>query len=66
MSPAVRWAADTSGGVIERPAQAFTPFEQERWELPVISWLAAEAEAPALGTEDNPILLLQETLFRIG
>jgi alpha-mannosidase len=48
-SPAVRWAADTSGGVIERPAQAFTPFEQERWELPVISWLAAEAEAPGGG-----------------
>jgi alpha-mannosidase len=47
--PAVRWAADTSGGVIERPAQAFTPFEQERWELPVISWLAAEAEAPGGG-----------------
>ncbi len=49
MSPAVRWAADTSGGVIERPAQAFTPFEQERWEVPVISWLAAEAEAPGGG-----------------
>jgi alpha-mannosidase len=48
-SPAVRWAADTSGGVIERPAQACTPFEQERWELPVISWLAAEAEAPGGG-----------------
>ena len=48
-SPAVRWAADTSGGVIERPAQAFTPFEQERWEVPVISWLAAEAEAPGGG-----------------
>jgi alpha-mannosidase len=48
-SPAVRWAADTSGGVIERPAEAITPFEQERWELPVISWLAAEAEAPGGG-----------------
>jgi alpha-mannosidase len=48
-SPAVRWAADTSGGVIERPAQAFTSFEHERWELPVISWLAAEAEAPGGG-----------------
>ncbi len=48
-SPAVRWAADTSGGVIERPAQACTPFEKERWELPVISWLAAEAEAPGGG-----------------
>ncbi len=47
--PAVRWAADTSGGVIERPAQACTPFEKERWELPVISWLAAEAEAPGGG-----------------
>lgn len=48
-SPAVRWAADTSGGVIERPAQACTSFEKERWELPVISWLAAEAEAPGGG-----------------
>jgi alpha-mannosidase len=48
-SPAVRWAADTSGGVIERPAQACTPFEKERWELPVISWLAAEAESPGGG-----------------
>ena len=48
-SPAVRWAADTSGGVIERPAQPCTPFEKERWELPVISWLAAEAEAPGGG-----------------
>jgi alpha-mannosidase len=47
--PAVRWAADTSGGVIERPAQVCTPFEKERWELPVISWLAAEAEAPGGG-----------------
>ena len=47
--PAVRWSSDTSGGVIERPAEACTPFEHERWEVPVISWLAAEAEAPGGG-----------------
>ena len=46
---AVRWAADTSGGVIERPAVALTPMEQARWEVPVISWLASEATAPGGG-----------------
>jgi alpha-mannosidase len=38
---APRWAADTSGGVIERPTAARTPREQVRWELPVISWMAS-------------------------
>ncbi len=46
---AVRWAADTSGGVLERPAIAKTPGEQARWELPVISWVASEALAPGGG-----------------
>ena len=45
----VRCAADTSGGVIERPAQAITPYEQQRWEIPVISWLSAVSEAPGGG-----------------
>ncbi len=42
-TPAARWAADTSGGVIERPAVARTARERERWEVPVISWLASVA-----------------------
>ncbi len=46
---AVRWAADTSGGVLERPALAQTAREQARWEVPVISWLASQAAAPAGG-----------------
>ena len=48
-APAVRWAADTSGGVLERPAAATTPGEQARWEVPVISWMASEASAPGGG-----------------
>ena len=47
--PAVRWAADTSGGVLERPARAHTPGEQMRWEVPVISWFASEIKAPGGG-----------------
>ena len=47
--PAVRWAADTSGGVLERPAAPRTPREQARWEVPAISWLAAEAAPPGGG-----------------
>jgi alpha-mannosidase len=39
--PAQRWAADTTGGVIERPAQAITPRELARWEVPAISWIAS-------------------------
>jgi Alpha-mannosidase len=46
---AVRWAADTSGAVLERPAQALTAREQARWEVPVISWFASQAAAPAGG-----------------
>jgi alpha-mannosidase len=42
-APAQRWAADTSGGVLERPADAVTAREQARWEVPVISWLASVA-----------------------
>jgi len=47
--PAVRWAADTSGGVIERPAAALTAREQARWEVPVISWFASQSAAPGGG-----------------
>ena len=46
---AVRFAADTSGGVIERPAQPRTAREQERWEVPVVSWLASQSAAPGGG-----------------
>jgi alpha-mannosidase len=46
--PAWRWAADTSGGVIERPAVARTPRERERWEVPAISWMASENGAGGL------------------
>ena len=45
---ALRLAADTSGGVIERPAAAATARERSRWEVPVISWLAAEAAGSGL------------------
>ena len=47
--PALRWAADTSGGVISRPAIARTAWEKARWEVPVISWLASEWNAPGGG-----------------
>ena len=46
---AARWAADTSGGVVERPAEAVTAREKTRWEVPVISWLATEVAAPGGG-----------------
>ncbi|MCU0528307.1 MAG: alpha-mannosidase [Cyanobium sp. Prado107] len=39
--PADRWAADTSGGVLERPAQAATARERARWEVAAISWMAS-------------------------
>jgi alpha-mannosidase len=39
--PAERWASDTSGGVIERPAEPVTVREQARWEAAAISWSAA-------------------------
>ncbi len=38
---ASRWAADTSGGVIERPATPLTPRERARWEVSAISWMAS-------------------------
>ena len=46
---AVRLAADTSGGVIERPARPCTPQEEARWEVPVISWVASQSSAPGGG-----------------
>ena len=46
--PAQRWAADTSGGVLERPAQPVTAREQARWELPAISWIASVATGGGL------------------
>ena len=46
---AVRFAADTSGGVLERPAKAQTDRERSRWEVPVISWLASQTQAPGGG-----------------
>jgi alpha-mannosidase len=48
--PAARWAADTSGGVIERPAVARTARERERWEVPVISWLASVSDTDGRGS----------------
>jgi len=46
--PAQRWAADTTGGVIERPALAITPREQARWEVPAISWMASVPQSGGL------------------
>ena len=46
---AQRYAADTSAGVLERPAQALTVREQARWEVTAISWLASQAKAGAGG-----------------
>ncbi|MBW0180333.1 MAG: alpha-mannosidase [Vulcanococcus sp.] len=42
---ACRYAADTPGGVIERPAAAVNGREQARWEVPAISWIASQAQA---------------------
>ena len=47
--PACRLAADTSGGVIERPARCINPGEQARWEVPVTSWLSSQVAAPGGG-----------------
>ncbi|MXX08114.1 MAG: alpha-mannosidase [Synechococcus sp. SB0667_bin_8] len=38
--PVQRWAADTAGGVIERPARPRTAREQSRWHCAVVSWMA--------------------------
>jgi alpha-mannosidase len=40
-SPSCRWAADTPGGVMERPADPRKPREQARWEVPALSWIAS-------------------------
>ena len=46
---AERYAADTSAGVLERPAHALTPREQARWEVTAISWVASQSKAGAGG-----------------
>ena len=38
--PVERWAADTPGGVIERPACPRTARERSRWHCAVVSWMA--------------------------
>ena len=43
-----RWAADTSGGVLERPATAVTARERARWEVAAISWMASCSTAGGL------------------
>ena len=43
--PACRYVADTSAGVLERPAEARTAREQARWEVPALSWMAAQNRA---------------------
>jgi alpha-mannosidase len=48
-SAAVRYAADSAGTVLERPAMARTSREQSRWEVPLISWLASQTNAPGGG-----------------
>ena len=47
--PALRWAADTPGGVIERPAAALTGPEQARWEVAALRWLASVETAAGGG-----------------
>ena len=47
-NPAVRWAADTPAGVIERPAEPRTERERARWEVAALAWLASVG-APAAG-----------------
>jgi alpha-mannosidase len=47
--PAVRVAADTAGGVLERPARPANPRERARWEVPVVSWMASQAAPGASG-----------------
>jgi len=46
--PALRWAADTPAGVLERPADPRTAREAARWEVPALAWLAS-VEAGAAG-----------------
>jgi alpha-mannosidase len=47
--PALRWAADCPGGVLERPAEPVTAREQARWEVPAVSWLASVESAQGGG-----------------
>ncbi|MEA5475191.1 glycoside hydrolase family 38 C-terminal domain-containing protein, partial [Synechococcus sp. CCY9201] len=56
--PAVRWATDTSGGVIERPAEPQTNRERSRWEVAAIGWLAAIGASAAGGGEPGMAVLL--------
>jgi len=44
-SHAVRWAADTPAGVLERPAEPRTAREQARWEVAALAWLASVGPA---------------------
>jgi alpha-mannosidase len=44
-SPAVRWAADTPAGVLERPAVLRTERERARWEVAALAWLASVGPA---------------------
>ena len=48
-SPSCRWAADTPGGVMERPADPRQPREQARWEVAAVSWIAAVGGGPGGG-----------------
>ena len=43
-----RWAADSPGGVIERPGVARTDRELSRWECTAISWMAAQQQQSGL------------------
>lgn len=40
-SPMCRWAADTPGGVMERPTAPRQPREKARWEVAAVSWIAS-------------------------
>lgn len=44
----LRTATDTTGGVIERPAEALLPRERSRWEVTAISWVASQARVGGL------------------
>ncbi len=46
--PALRWAADTPAGVLERPAAAVTARERARWEVATISWVATQSTGGGL------------------
>jgi alpha-mannosidase len=48
-SPAVRWAADTPAGVLERPAEPRTERERARWEVAALAWLASVGPAAGGG-----------------